>query len=115
RVSAFTDSALLRYLRFEIVAAADEFLISLVPLGGEPGDHFLLLRAVKPDGLEENRIAIHRGDLVLQHLQTAHMRIDLRQQTDAALQIDRAESLQLAPKRDATLRRFGRHLVRKKE
>src|SRR5262249_53382846 len=77
-IGELSFGALFGDLGFEVRAAADELLIRFVPLCGEAGYYLLLLRTVETYGFKEHRIAFHRGDLVLQDLQTPHIGIDLR-------------------------------------
>ena len=77
-ISELANSALFRDLGFEITAPADEFLIGLLVRFGEARDHLLLLDPVEPEGFEEDRVALHCGDFVLQELQTSYMQFDLR-------------------------------------
>src|SRR3546814_9011449 len=84
--SELVDSDLFGDLGLEISAATEELAVFLVAVGLEAGQHLLLLPAVQRHGLEDHSLALHPGDVVLQHLQAADMVIGLGQQADPALQ-----------------------------
>ena len=105
------DSELLRDLRLERIALADELAILVVAVGAEPVEHLGLLRRVERDGLEQHRFAAHLGGIVLEHLEATNMIVGSRQQADAALQVHGTHSLEAPPHADAPGRRFSGNFV----
>ena len=67
------------------------------------------------DGLEDHALPLCLADIVFDHLEPSHMVVGLRQQADAALEIDSAHSLEPTPDADPLRRRLGRNLVCEKE
>jgi hypothetical protein len=82
---------------FKVVTFVDELAIGVVAIGFEAGDDLFLLPTIERDRLQNDRITVHSGDVVFQHLQPPHVVIGFRQQAHAILQIDATHTLQPPP------------------
>jgi hypothetical protein len=93
----------------------DLALVGVVPIRPEAGDDLLLPASVEGDGLQDHRLAIHLGDVVLPYFQPSHVVVDLGEEADAVLQIDGTHALEASPEGHPLGRRLGRDLVREED
>jgi hypothetical protein len=98
-------------LGFESTAPLQELGIGFIPIPVEASDQLFLLGAIQTNGFKEDGLARHLGNVVFDHLEPTLMLVGLRQQTDAALEVDGAQAFDLPPECDALLGRLRRDFV----
>ena len=84
-VGELVGCSLLGNLSLEASAFPEEFSVLIISVGLEPGDDLFLLDMIESQGLQDDGVAAHGGDLVLQHFQAPGMIVALGEKADAIL------------------------------